>query len=139
MHNVPAADPAHPLRDDPNAATMERMGKLTDEQITGARIDGWSGGTTGIYACYDTGDFTAGAQFVSTIAEAADAADHHPDVLLTYPSVAIRLISHDVGAVTDRDVRLADELNRIATTQGIEAGGDVTDIRRVYDNDGADD
>ena len=34
-------------------------------------------------------------------------ANHHPDVTLTYPPVHIRLSSHDVGGVTERDIELA--------------------------------
>lgn len=108
------------------------MGKLTSDQIKDAALEGWSGGPAGIYAGYATGDFNAGVRFVSAIAEAADQADHHPDVLLSYPSVQIRLVSHDVGAVTERDVRLASTIHQIATTQGIDPAADTDDVKRLY-------
>ena len=41
------------------------------------------------------------------IAEVADEANHHPDVDLRYPHLTVSLMSHDVGAITARDVRLA--------------------------------
>lgn len=107
------------------------MGKLTSDQIKDAGLEGWNGGTAGIYAGYATGDFNAGTRFVSAIGKAADKADHHPDLLLTYPSVQLRLLSHDVGAVTDRDVRLARQINEIAASQTIEAGP-TDEIERLY-------
>jgi 4a-hydroxytetrahydrobiopterin dehydratase len=72
-------------------------------------------------AVYATGDFATGLAFVDRVGEAAERADHHPDVSLTYPAVHIRLSSHDVGGVTQRDVALATTISQIAAELGIEA------------------
>jgi 4a-hydroxytetrahydrobiopterin dehydratase len=40
--------------------------------------------------------------------------DHHPEWTNVYNRVDIRLSSHDVGGVTDRDVQLAKVLDRVA-------------------------
>jgi 4a-hydroxytetrahydrobiopterin dehydratase len=58
---------------------------------------------------------------VTAIAEAAEQAGHHPDVTLTYPFVDLKLISHDVGHVTQRDIDLARRISEIARAQGIGA------------------
>lgn len=83
--------------------------------------EGWSTLGAPLRAVFDTGDFATGLTFVAAIGEAAEAADHHPDVLLTYPRVTVTLISHDVGAVTARDLALAERINEIAAGLGISA------------------
>ncbi|MGO2750954.1 MAG: VOC family protein [Pseudoclavibacter sp.] len=74
----------------------------------------------GARANFSTGDFATGAAFVAEIARAADDANHHPDVDLRYASVMVRLISHDVGDVSGRDIALASRISKIARGLGIE-------------------
>src|SRR5699024_12640025 len=58
---------------------------------------------------FATDSFSVGADFVSRIAHVADDLNHHPDVVLTYPTVEVTTISHDVGAVTERDIARSEE------------------------------
>jgi 4a-hydroxytetrahydrobiopterin dehydratase len=85
---------------------------------------GWEVLLGAIEAVYATGDFATGLAFVDRIGAAAEAADHHPDLTLTYPSVHIRLSSHDAGGVTDRDIALATTITQIADELGIAATPD---------------
>ena len=62
-------------------------------------------------ARYRTGDFATGLQLVNRIGALAEEANHHPDVDLRYPTVAVTLWSHDVGGVTSRDVDLARQIS----------------------------
>ena len=50
---------------------------------------------------------------VAAIGRFADAADPHPDILLTYPTVVVALMTHDEGRVTERDLRLAAQIDRL--------------------------
>jgi 4a-hydroxytetrahydrobiopterin dehydratase len=52
--------------------------------------------------------------FVNRIAAAAEEANHHPDVSISYNKVTLALISHDSGGVTSRDVKMAGRINEIA-------------------------
>jgi len=52
-------------------------------------------------------DFAAALGFVARVGALAERAGHHPDVDIRYASVTLRLWSHDVGAVTSRDLDLA--------------------------------
>jgi 4a-hydroxytetrahydrobiopterin dehydratase len=74
---------------------------------------GWTVAGKTLQRTFPTGTFHDGVEFVVAIGQVADAADHHPDILLTYPTVAVTLMSHDVGRVTDRDLHLAGQISRL--------------------------
>jgi 4a-hydroxytetrahydrobiopterin dehydratase len=73
-----------------------------------------------LHARFKTGSFVKGVELVTRVADAAEEANHHPDVVLTYPQVDITLVSHDVGGVTSRDVDLARRISAIAADLGLE-------------------
>ena len=58
-------------------------------------------------------DFKAAMKFVNTVAEAAEAANHHPDITINYNKVRFTLISHDLGGVTQRDIKMAGKINQL--------------------------
>ncbi|AGF71468.1 4a-hydroxytetrahydrobiopterin dehydratase [Corynebacterium halotolerans] len=95
--------------------------KLTPQQIEDAALTGWRQADQTIRAEFDTGDFATGLRLVNLIGESAETANHHPDLTLTYPSVAVTLSSHDVNGLTSRDVDLARTINRHAAELGVEA------------------
>jgi len=110
------------------------MEMLTPLEILDARLDDWRKLGQAFHARFLTGDFVTGLRFVTSVAEAAEAAGHHPDVTLTYPLVDLKLISHDalvradggsperrVSWVTQRDIDLARRISEIALEQGIAA------------------
>ena len=70
-------------------------------------------------ATFSTGSFSRGVELVTRIADAADAADHHPDVDLRYSAVHVSLTSHDAGGLTQRDVDLAAAITAIADRLGV--------------------
>jgi 4a-hydroxytetrahydrobiopterin dehydratase len=97
------------------------MEKLTSQQILDAGLDDWRKLAQALHARFRTGDFVSGLKFVTAVTEAAEAANHHPDVTLTYPFVDLKLISHDVGQLSERDLDLARQISGIAREQGVDA------------------
>jgi len=75
----------------------------------------------GARAFFRTGSFAKGAAFVAAIGELADAANHHPDIDLRYGAVGVRLTSHDVGDISERDLALARQISEAARALGIRA------------------
>lgn len=59
-------------------------------------------------------DFTAAFAFMTEVARHAEAMDHHPEWSNTYNRVSIRLSSHDVKGLSDRDVALAIAIDALA-------------------------
>ena len=53
-------------------------------------------------------------QFANTVAELAERADHHPDINVQYHKVTLTLTSHDAGGISDRDLRLARQIEAAA-------------------------
>lgn len=101
---------------------------LTGQQIHDEGLDGWRKVLNQLVVRFETGDFNTGAALVSRIAEAADEANHHPDVDLRYPHLTVTLISHDVGAITARDIRMARKISELAADAGISASGQAPDV-----------
>lgn len=87
-------------------------------------IDDWRWLLGVLHARFRTGSFVKGLELTKQITEAAEAANHHPDVDLSYPTLDVRLISHDVGGVTSRDIDLARRISEIAAELGIPAAPD---------------
>jgi pterin-4a-carbinolamine dehydratase len=72
-------------------------------------------------ATFRTGSFARGVELVVRIGELADAANHHPDIALSYPSVTVRMVTHDAGGLTDRDIALARQISATARALDVPA------------------
>jgi 4a-hydroxytetrahydrobiopterin dehydratase len=97
------------------------MAQLTSTQILETRLDDWRMLASALHARFLTADFATGVRFLTAVADAAELADHHPDVDLRYTFVDVALVSHDVSRVTRRDIRLARRISDIALEHGIRA------------------
>ncbi len=53
---------------------------------------------------------------MTRVAELAEEQNHHPDWSNSWNRVVIELRSHDKGAITDRDHRLAEAIDRVFST-----------------------
>jgi 4a-hydroxytetrahydrobiopterin dehydratase len=95
------------------------MTKLTGLQIADEKLDGWANLFNRLKTRIATPDFAAGLALVNAIGAVAEELDHHPDVDLRYSFVGISLTSHDVGAVTARDIRLARRIDELAAAAGL--------------------
>jgi 4a-hydroxytetrahydrobiopterin dehydratase len=92
------------------------MAVLTDAEIQQqlSSLQGWQKNGTAIQRVFRFPDFKAAMQFVNRVADAAEQANHHPDIDIRYNTVTMSLVSHDSGGVTQRDVRMAGVIDKIA-------------------------
>ena len=58
-------------------------------------------------------DFSEAFAFMTRVALIAQAANHNPEWSNVYNKVSITLTTHDAGGVTDKDVKLAGEIDRL--------------------------
>src|SRR5437867_6635205 len=83
---------------------------------------------------FRTGSFAAGVALVDAIGRLADAANHHPDVDLRYEGVTVRLMTHDVDGLSERDVELARQISMAAREIGVAADpAAVQDVQVAID------
>lgn len=72
------------------------------------QLDGWSGTTdSGLSKTYTFHDFAGSMRFVNRVAEIAEQRNHHPDIAISWNRVALTIISHSAGGVTEDCVELA--------------------------------
>ncbi len=89
---------------------------LSDAELAEAlaSLPAWSRDGDVIRRSAKVGGFSEAAELVRTVAGAADAANHHPDVHITgYRTVTFELTTHAAKAVTRRDIDLAAEIDRL--------------------------
>ena len=97
------------------------MEKLSTQEILDAGLDDWRKLAQALHARYRIADFKAGAAFVAAIAEAAEAAGHHPDVKMTDGVVDVSLCTHEDGLwVTQQDIDMARRITEIARQNGLQ-------------------
>ncbi|MFD1642442.1 4a-hydroxytetrahydrobiopterin dehydratase [Halohasta litorea] len=81
---------------------------LTDDEVDTQLPDEWDRQGDEIVRTYEFDDYLNGVSFASDLAEIADEEFHHPELIIGFRSVEVRLTSHEAGGITDDDIRLAE-------------------------------
>ena len=101
------------------------------EKLTGAaraaalaKLVGWNevDGRDAITRKFTFKDFNEAFGFMARAALIAEKLDHHPEWFNVYNRVEVTLATHDAGGVTERDVKLALEMNRLLSLPEVEGG-----------------
>ena len=99
----------------------KRMALLLSESEIQDRLSsvpGWRREGKTIVREFEFKDFLGAIDFVNRIAEAAEAAWHHPDIDVRWNKVRLSLSTHDQGGLTAKDFDLAGAFDLKATGQG---------------------
>ena len=104
-------------------------------------LPGWQVMPSGYHLSVPTSDFAGALELVDRIGAVAEEQQHHPDLDLRWGRVHIVTTSHDVGGITERDVRLGRAVTAICDDLGltpeagrameVELGIDAMDIEAV--------
>lgn len=62
--------------------------------------------------------FQQAVDFVNRVAKVAEAANHHPDIFLSYTLVRLELSTHSAEGLSQKDFEVATELDRLTEDQG---------------------
>ncbi len=62
---------------------------------------------------YTDGKTGQTAFVVNLLADIAEEAQHHPDIMISYSKVTISLTTHEAGGITDDDIELADRIGNL--------------------------
>lgn len=97
---------------------VDRHRLLTEDETAAGLdpLDGWELADSGdrIRAEFRFPSFVRAFGFMTSVAIVAEKLDHHPEWSNVYGTVAIELTNHDAGGVTELDLLLAAEINKLA-------------------------
>jgi 4a-hydroxytetrahydrobiopterin dehydratase len=89
---------------------------LLDTAAIAAALDklpGWERDGDRIVKTYVLDDFRSAMLFVDRVAEAAEAAGHHPDIDIRWNKVTLSLSTHSAGGLTENDTALAERFQHL--------------------------
>jgi len=88
---------------------------LSESELSDAinDLDGWKVENKSLEKRYSFENFARALDFVNHVGALAEAADHHPDITFGWGYAEIALTTHDRGGVTDVDIALASNIDRI--------------------------
>jgi len=99
-----------------DGADNEVVPPLPDAEIAAglAALPGWERAGDEIVRVYERDSFRSVIDLVDQIADAAEAANHHPDLDIRYRTLRVALSTHDQGGITALDFALAGEIDGLA-------------------------
>ena len=91
---------------------MAKLSRAEAEQRT-KTLDRWTLEGDAVRKQYTFATFLDAIAFVNRLAPKAEAADHHPDILINYKRVTLTYSTHSEGGLTEKDfagAAMADQL-----------------------------
>ncbi len=105
-----------------SGATALRGDALTSRL---AELPGWSvNGEHDLNRSYSFGDFKTALAFVNRVGAVAEAQGHHPDLLLVWGRVDVKIFTHSVDGLTDGDFALAAKVERLYQLPAVQIQGE---------------
>lgn len=77
-------------------------------------LPGWARAGSAITRTFRFAGLPEAVAFVDRLVAPAEAANHHPDLAVSYNRVQVTLTTHDAGGLTRKDVDLAHAIDRLA-------------------------
>ncbi len=91
------------------------MSLLTESEIAAAlgQSAGWERAGDSITRTVTLGDFRDAMLYVGAVAHLAQAANHHPDIAISWNKVTLTLSTHSAGGLTGADFALAGQISAL--------------------------
>lgn len=96
--------------------TYQRPALLTEGELADqlTHIPEWDRVENAIRRVFTFENFKSAMVFVNAVAEIAEEADHHPDILVIWNKVTLTYSTHDSGGLTHKDIAGAKRVNVLA-------------------------
>ena len=93
----------------------ETATKLSKDEIADRlrSLSGWEIKDGKLNRAFSFDDFMGAVRFVDRIAPVAESEGHHPDLQVGWGRVVVELTSHDAGALTAKDFKLASLIDKL--------------------------
>jgi 4a-hydroxytetrahydrobiopterin dehydratase len=94
------------------------MALLNDEEIMErlADLPGWKREGEAIRKEFRCGDFVGSLRFAGALVEPAESMNHHPDLEISWDTVAVTISTHSEGGLTEADFELAGKVDALSPT-----------------------
>lgn len=91
------------------------MRLLSEEEISTKLEDAefWEYDGFAIKREWNFQNFSEAMDFINMVAVICESHNHHPEIFNVYNKVSLRFFTHDVGGLSDKDFRIAMEINKI--------------------------
>ena len=97
--------------------SIEEVRRILDETL-----QNWAVQEDQLYRRYDTANWRVTLMIANAVGFLAEAAYHHPRLILNYRSVEVFLTTHDAGGLTQKDFELAQKIEETVLWPRIDAG-----------------
>lgn len=89
--------------------------KMNEQEIAAEvkKLSGWNVENAKLHRVFTFKDFSEAWAFMTRVALAAEAMNHHPDWSNVWDRVTIDLMTHDAGGISRRDFELAARIEKI--------------------------
>ena len=96
------------------------MSTLSEQEVEQQlkELDGWTLEGRAIRKQYTFNGFPSAVAFVNRLVPDAEAADHHPDIMINYRRVTLSYSTHNEGGLTEKDFAGARMADRVCGNRG---------------------
>jgi 4a-hydroxytetrahydrobiopterin dehydratase len=81
-------------------------------------MPGWRQVGSSLHKKFTLKTFSAAMELINRIADAAEKANHHPEIDIRFNVVEITLSTHSAGGITTKDLTLAQQIDELAANPG---------------------
>lgn len=116
-------------------STIKTYAETEIQQRLAAELPRWSYAGGELVRCFHTAGWKASLLVANSIGHLAEAAWHHPDLLVSYGSVTVKLRTHSAQGITDKDFALAAKIEDVINWRPPAGGaleGTPDDPRYAY-------
>lgn len=88
----------------------------TDSEVQAkieAELPGWTLEEGWLHRYYKTDGWPTTLMLVNTIGYVSEVTNHHPDLIVAWAKVEVRLQTHSAGGITDKDFELAKKIDEV--------------------------
>ena len=98
-----------------NVGTSDGYQRLSDQEIERQikDLEGWNVVNGKLNRAFEFRDFVEAFGFMTKVALEAEKLNHHPEWHNVYNKLNIVLVTHDIGGISNYDIKLAGAINRL--------------------------